>query len=115
METENKVIITFCEVDKMFCISRNNNELHHQKGKPTQTDIIEALMSDNWSSRFEDMRRGKKVRVSDRIYYDMLGSVPPLKAIPDGFVSGEAYSGNTYYHFWREDNFIYGQLKEVTK
>jgi hypothetical protein len=111
--TEEKITTSYCNVDKLFYIRRNNEDLHSQQTRPTQTDIIEAIKSDNWKARFDDMREGKKVRVSERIYYDMLGSVPPLKYTQNGFVCGEAYSSNVYYHFWKEDGIIYGQLKQV--
>lgn len=113
--TERKIEISYCNVDKLFYIRRNNEDIHHQKTRPTQTDIIEALMSDNWKARFDDMRGGKKVRVSARIYWDMLGAVPPIKQTANSFYCGEAYSGNLHYYFEREDDgFIYGQLKPIT-
>lgn len=111
--TEEKVAIIYCNVDKLYYIQRNGEDIHHQQTRPSQTDIIEAIKSDNWKARFDEMRDGKKVRVSERIYYHMLGSVPPLKYTPSGFICGEAYSGDVYYHFWKEDSIIYGQLKQV--
>ena len=112
--TEDTVKTTYCNTDKLFYISRNGEEIHSQKEKPTQTDIIEALQSDNWKARFDDMREGKKVRVSERIYWEMLGAVPPIKQTANSFYCGEAYSGNIHYYFEKEqDGFIYGQLKPI--
>ena len=106
--------ITYCNVDKLFYIRHNDEDIHYQQTKPNDTDIIEALISDNWQARFDDMRAGKKVRVSARIYWDMLGSVPPIKQTANSFYCGEPYSGNTYYYFVKEqDGFIYGQLKSI--
>lgn len=111
----NEVKITYCNVDRLFYISRGGEEIHSQTTKPTDTDIIEALSSDSWKMRFDDMREGKTVRVSDRIYYSMLESVPPAKYTSNGFYCGEAYSGNLYYYFYRDENDgkRYGKLKPI--
>ncbi len=109
----NEHKITWCNVDRLFYISRNGDDIHHQQEKPTETDIIEALMSDNWEARFNDIKSGKKVRVSDRIYYSMLGSVPPIQQKLGSFYCGEPYSDNLYYFFSTEDGKRYGQLKEL--
>jgi len=113
--TEERVTTSYCNVDKLFYINRNGEEIHSQKTKPNDTDIIEALASDNWSARFSDMREGKTVRVSDRIYYDMLGSVPPIRQTATSFYCGEPYSGNKHYFFYRDENDgkRYGKLKEI--
>lgn len=113
--TEDTVKTSYCNTDKLFYISRNGEEIHSQKEKPTQTDIIEALQSDNWKARFDDMREGKTTRISDRIYWDMLCSVPPIKQTANSFYCGEAYSGNKYYFFYRDENDgkRYGKLKEL--
>ena len=111
---QEEITISYCDVDKLFYIRRNNEDLHCQKSAPNQTELIEALMSDNWKGRFDDMRCGKKVRVSERIFWDMLGSVPPKKQTANSFYCGEPYSGNKHYYFEREDDGkIYGQLKEL--
>lgn len=112
---QEKIETTYCDVDKLFYIRRNGEDLHAQKERPTQTDIIEALQSDNWKARFDDMRSGKKVRVSSRIYWDMLCSVPPKKQTANSFYCGEAYSGNKHYFFYLDENDgkKYGQLKEL--
>ena len=116
MNTEEKIETTYCDIDKMFYIRRNGEDLHAQKSRPTQTDIIEALKSDIWKARFDDMREGKTVRVSSRIFYDMLGSVPPKRQTENSFYCGEAYSGNKYYFFYvdKNDGKRYGKLKEIT-
>lgn len=113
--TEEKIITTYSDVDGLFYIRRNGEDLHAQKSRPTQTDIIEAIMSDNWKARFDDMRSGKTVRVSARIYWDMLCSVPPIKQTANSFYCGEAYSGNKHYFFYLDENDgkRYGQLKEL--
>ena len=107
--------ITYCNVDKLFYIRHNNEDIHYQQTKPNDTDIIEALISDNWKARFDDMGAGKRVRVSTRIYWDMLGSVPPIKQTANSFYCGEPYSGNLYYFFYIDENNgkRYGQLKEL--
>jgi len=114
--TEEKIEVTYSEVDRLFSIIRNGEDLHAQLLRPTKTDIIEAYASDDWMERFKDMREGKRVRVSARIYWDMLGSVPPLKYTGKSFYCGEAYSGNKHYFFEldEEDGKRYGQLKELT-
>lgn len=109
-----KIETTYCEVDKLFYIKRNGEEIHAQKSRPDETELIEALNSDNWQARFDDMRSGKRVRVSHRIYWDMLGSVPPLKQTSNSFFCGEPYSGDKHYYFIREeDGKIFGELKKV--
>lgn len=115
METEEKITTHCCGVDNLFYIRRNGEDLHAQKSRPTQTDIIEALISDDWKARFDDMRSGKTVRVSARIYFDMLCSVPPIKQTANSFYCGEAYSGNRYYFFYLDENDgkRYGKLKEL--
>lgn len=113
--TEDKVTTNYCNVDKLFYINRNGEEIHSQETNPNETEIIEALQSDNWSARFDDIRAGKTVRVSDRIFYDMLSSVPPVRQTATSFYCGEAYSGNKYYFFYRNENDgkRYGKLKEI--
>lgn len=59
------------------------------------------------------MRDGKKVRVSDRIYFEMLGAVPPIKYTGGSFFCGEPYSGNMHYYFSTEDGKRFGQLKAL--
>ncbi len=109
-----KIETIYCEVDKLFYIKRNGEEIHAQKSRPNETELIEALKSDNWQARFDDMRSGKRVRVSRRIYWDMLGSVPPLKQTSNSFFCGEPYSGDKHYYFIREEGGkIFGELKKV--
>lgn len=111
--TEQKIELSYCNIDKLFYVRRNDEIIHYQKDKPNQTEIVKALGSDDWKSVFDQMRGGKKVRVSYRIYYEMLGCVPPRKTWNNGFAVGEAYDGNIYHHFWKEDGFYYGQLKQL--
>jgi hypothetical protein len=116
METLNdSVTISYCNVDDLFYIRINEEDIHSQQTKPNDTDIIEALMSDNWAARFDEMREGKRVRVSNRIYYDMLCSVPPLKHTANSFFCGEAYIGSLHYYFEVDENNgkRYGQLKNI--
>lgn len=113
-QTEEKIEIAYSDVDRLFYIRRNSEDIHAQKTRPTQTDLIEALRSDMWMARFDDMREGKRVRVSRRIYWDMLGSVPPIKQTANSFYCGEPYSGSAHYYFEREsDGKIYGCLKNL--
>ena len=116
MEVQETIDIAYSNVDRLFYVRRNGEDIHSQPTRPTQTDLIEALISDNWGARFEDMRKGKTVRVSDRIYYDMLGSVPPAKYTPNAFYCGEPYSGNLHYYFYRDENDgkRYGKLKSIS-
>lgn len=113
--TEDKVTVSYCNVDKLFYISRNGEEIHSQKTKPNETELIEALASDNWKARFDAMREGKTVRVSDRIYWDMLCSVPPIKQTHNSFYCGEPYSGGLHYFFYKDENDgkRYGKLKSI--
>lgn len=112
--TESAATINFCNVDRLFYIYRNGEEIHAQQTKPNETELIEALKSDNWKQVFEEMKEGKRVRVSMRIYYDILGSVPPIRQTSKSFFCGEAYSGNLHHYFEREeDGKYYGQLKAV--
>ena len=117
METthEEKIEIYWSYVDQLHSIRRNDEVIHSQKRRPNETEIIESVMSDNWSERFKDMREGKRVRVSARIYWDMLGAVPPLKHTMNSFYCGEAYSGNKHYFFELDesDGKRYGQLKQL--
>ena len=109
-----KIKTTYCEVDKLFYIRRNGELLHVQKSRPSQTDLIEVLKSDNWQARFDDMRSGKKVRVSNRIYWHMLGCVPPIKQTSNSFFCGEPYCGNRHYYFVRQDDGrIFGELRKI--
>lgn len=112
-QTRQDVKITYCNIDNLFYIYRNEEQIHTQPTKPNETQLIESLMSDNWHSAFDQMKEGKTVRVSDRIYYDMLGCVPPLKYTANGFYCGEAYSGNLHHYFYIEDGKRYGKLKEA--
>jgi hypothetical protein len=105
--------IKWCNVDRLFYIYHNGEEIHHQQTKPNETEVIEALQSDNWKARFDDMREGKRVRVSERIYWDMLGAVPPKKQTATSFYCGEAYSGNYYYYFEKKNGRCYGELKPL--
>lgn len=108
-----KAEVKWCNVDKLFYIYRNDEVIHQQQIHPTATEIGEAFISDEWKARFEDMREGKRVRVSERIYYDMLGSVPPKKQTETSFYCGECYSGNLYFYFEKVDGKCYGQLKPI--
>jgi len=111
--TEQRIVINYCGVNRLFAIERNGEDIHEQPTRPNETDIIESLKSDNWTERFKDMREGKKVRVSSRIYFDMLGAVPPIKQTATSFFCGEPYSGNLHYYFSTENGKRYAQLKAV--
>jgi hypothetical protein len=105
--------ITWCNVDRLFYVHHNDEIIHHQRTKPNDTEIIEALISDRWAERFEDMRNGERVRVSERIYWEMLGSVPPIKQTANSFYCGEAYSGSYHHFFEKVNGYCYGQLKPL--
>lgn len=114
METTAKIEVTYCAIDKLFYIRQNNEDLHYQSTRPTRADIADAIHSDMWTERFNDMRSGKRVRVSARIYYDMLCSVPPKRQTDKSFYCGEAYSGSLHYYFERDDNgVVWGELKAL--
>ena len=114
-----KLEVRFCNVDRLFYIYNENKysgemeEIHAQKTKPTNEEIKEALKSDNWKECFEDMKNGKIVRVSERIFWHMLGSVPPINQTEKSFYNGEAYSGRLHYYFEKKNGFCFGQLKEL--
>lgn len=112
---QSKTEVRYCNVDRLFYIYRNDEVIHYQKDKPNDTDIIEALMSDNWKKVFESMEKGETVRVSERIYYDILGCVPPIKQTAKSFFCGEAYSGNLHHFFFKENGKTYGQLKSINQ
>lgn len=111
METNYNV--TYNNVDKLFYIYRGEEQIHHQQTKPTLEDIKEAELSDQWKEVFKQIGEGKKVRVSDRIYYDMLGAVPPIKQTLGSFYCGECYSDNLYYYFETIECKRYGSLKPL--
>jgi hypothetical protein len=108
-----KAEIKWCNVDKLFYIYHNDEEIHYQQTKPNETEVIEALQSDNWKQRFQDMEDGKRVRVSERIYWDMLGAVPPIRQTGTSFYCGEPYSGSYHHYFEKKDGYCYGQLKSL--
>lgn len=105
--------VKWCNVDKLFYVHHNGREIHCQKTHPTGMELIDALQSDNWQARFEDMHEGKRVRVSERIYEEMMGAVPPKNITATSFYCGECYSGNLYYYFEKVDGKCYGQLKPI--
>jgi hypothetical protein len=113
IETPKKVSIKYCSIDNLYYIERNNEVIHYQQTRPTQEDINEAIESDNWSARFKDMAEGKTIRISERIYYDMLNSVPPIKQTSTSFYCGEAYSGNTHHFFFKQKGKCYGHIKAI--
>ena len=82
-----QIIITYCNIDKLHCISYKGEEIHRQANKPTLDDILSALRSDDWEQVFKEMKEGE-TRVSDRIYYDMLTCVPPIRIQGSYFVMG---------------------------
>lgn len=116
MEEDIKTIsVSYCSIDRLYYIRLDGKEIHHQARLPTPADIAEAVVSDDWIARFRDMRQGMRVRVSEHIYYEMMGSVPPINQTATSFYCGEPYSGNKYYYFERAaDGFTYGQLKEIS-
>jgi len=107
------VTISWSAPDRLFYINRNKETIHSQKTLPNQMELIEALQSDNWTARFGDMREGKRVRVSDRIYWHMLECVPPIKQTVNSFYNGEAYSGDHYYYFETKNGKRYGELRPL--
>lgn len=112
--TMKEVNITHCSTNDCFLILVNDDVVHEQQSSPTETDVIEAVKSDRWKERFEEMQSGMRTRVSERIYYDMLGAVPPAKYTAKGFYCGEGWSGNLYYLFEKDDDGkYYGELKSL--
>ena len=108
------ILTKWCNVDRLFYIEYNGEDIHYQKSKPNEAELIEALMSDRWAERFEDMRNGKRIRVSERIYWQMLGSVPPKRQTATSFYCGEEYANGYYYYFEKKNGYCYGQLKQLT-
>lgn len=115
MEEDIKTIsVSYCSIDRLYYIRLDGKDIQHQERLPTPADIAEALVSDDWIERFRDMRQGMRVRVSAHIYYEMMGSVPPINQTATSFYCGEPYSGGYHYYFERaNDGLIYGQLKEL--
>ncbi len=112
--TKDLVIVSFCNIDKLIYIYQNDKLIHAQLEQPTETDLVEALQSDDWEHVFKKMRDGERVRVSRRIYDDMLGCVPPIQYKNGSFYVGEAYDGR-FHHFFEieKDGKCYGQLKQL--
>ncbi len=109
-----KVSVKYSEIDRLFYIEFQETTIHAQQSQPNETEIIEALISDNWEKRFEAMRKGERVRISNRIYYEMRDSVPPLRFKTNSFYCGEPYSGNYHYYFEIEDDGKrYGLLRKL--
>ena len=116
MRTEaNKAELFYCSIDKGYYIRLNDEDIHFQTEKPNETELIEAIDSDNWDARFKDMNEGKTTRVSIRIYYDILGVVPPIRQTANSFYCGEAYSGNLHHYFFKENGKYFGQLKNINQ
>lgn len=114
MENIKTIAVSYCSIDRLYYISLDGKQIHHQPRLPTTTDIAGALDSDDWIERFLDMRHGRRVRVSKHIYSEMFGSVPPIHQTAASFYCGEPYSGDKYYYFEKaNDGFIYGQLKKL--
>lgn len=107
------IITKWCNVDQLFYIQLNDEDIRSQKSKPTNEDLKAAFESDQWQTVFDAMRKMRRVRVSDRIYYEMMGAVPPKKQTATSFYCGECYSGNLYYYFEIVDGKRYGQLKAI--
>lgn len=107
--------VKYCAVDKLYYVYKNDEEIGYTAQAPTEAELIEMDWADNWEAVFTQMRNGKKARVSERIYQDMLGAVPPIKFNGSSFYCGECYSGNLYHYFEKQpDGKIYGQLKPLT-
>jgi len=115
METtnQNQASVSYCNIDRLYYIRLNDEVIHTQQTKPTDQEIQTTLDSDHWNSRFEAMAKGERIRVSERIYFDMLGAVPPIKQTRTSFYCGECYSGRLYHFFEKVDGHYYGQLKSL--
>lgn len=110
------ITLSYCTVDKLHYIYSHEVTIHTQKKKPTLEDINNAVAADQWNARFKDMRNGIEVRVSERIWDDMFGSVPPINVNvkPNmSFFCGEPYSEDYYYYFESRDGFKYGSIKNI--
>ena len=113
LNIKNQLVLNWCTIDRLFYIELNGQEIHQQQTKPTDAELLEAYLSDQWDAVFNTMRAGERVRVSERVYYDMLGAVPPKKQNATSFYCGEPYSGSLYYYFEKVDGKYYGQLKSL--
>jgi hypothetical protein len=111
METHYEV--RYCNIDKLYYIYKGENYIHHQQTKPKYIEWMAAIQSDQWNEVFKQIKEGKKVRVSDRIYYNMLGAVPPIRQTLGSFYCGECYSDNLYYYFETIEGKRYGSLKPL--
>lgn len=54
--------------------------------------------------------KGTFVEVSEQLFYDALGSVPPIYIASNMFQMGEAYSNDLYYTFFSDGGKYYGCL-----
>lgn len=107
--------VKYCAVDKLYNVYKSDELIGSLTTKPTENDLFEMLVSDNWKYVFEQMGKRKRTRISPRIFEQMLGAVPPIKFNGSSFYCGECYSGNLYYYFNTEPNGeMYGQLKPLT-
>ena len=113
LNVKNQLILKWCNIDKLYYIELNGEEIHHQQTKPTDAELLEAYLSDQGKAVFETIETGKRVRVSERIYYAILGAVPPKKQTATSFYCGEPYSGNLYYYFEKVNGKCYGQIKKI--
>ena len=112
--------VSYCNIDKLYYIRRNEQDVHHQQTKPTETELLEAYHSDQWKDVFNAMAAGERVRVSERIYHDLMECVPPIYGKKSGsFYCGEAYSHNsngaTYHYFETVEGKRYGQIKNIER
>ena len=114
-ETEESLKTTYCQTDKLHYVYLNEEVIHYQQTKPNNDDLLSAYTSDQWEPRFDDMRAGERVRVSQRIFDEMLGAVPPKRFTGSSFYCGECYSGNLYYYFEKVDGICYGCLKPISQ
>ena len=113
LNIKNQLVLNWCNIDRLFYVELNGQEIHHQQTKPTDAELLEAYLSDQWQAVFDTMRTGERVRVSERVYYEMLGAVPPKKQTATSFYCGEPYSGSLYYYFEKVEGKCYGQLKKI--
>lgn len=87
------------------------DDLAREWGQPAKEEAERAFFTDAMNR----IKNGETVEVTEGIYDDMLGSVPPLMYKPNGFIMGECYSGNQYFEFFQKAGKYFGRLTRVNE
>lgn len=111
---DNQFEIKYSSDNKLFTIYLNNEEIHKQKVKPDDNDILEALRSDNWDLISLIILQGKTLRVSSRVYWKMFRSAVPIKKTNNSFYCSVPYSKKYHYFFYIDEDYkMYCKLQII--